>query len=91
VVEGIGGGGGRLASRCGDCRRGWSGRGGSPWWSEARGGVEGVWEWSEESSAGVVLVAAGDSAVGFGSWRLLMEEAPRDMAGSALRGGAPGR
>jgi hypothetical protein len=29
--------------------------------------------------------------VGFSSWRLLVEEAPRDVADSVLRGGAPRR
>jgi hypothetical protein len=82
MAEGIGSGGGRSASRSGGRRWGWSGQGGTPWWCEAQVGVEGVREWLDESSTGEVLVAAGDSAVGFGSWRLLVEEAPRDVVGS---------
>jgi hypothetical protein len=83
VAERISSGGGRSASRSGGHRWGWSGRRGTPLWREARVGVEGVREWSKESSAGEVLTAAGDSVVGFGSWRLLVEEAPRDVASSA--------
>jgi hypothetical protein len=91
TTEGIGSGVGRSTSQSGGRWRGWSGQGGTPWRCEARVGVEGVWERSKESNAGEVLIAAADSAVGFGSWCLLVEQAPRDMAGSAWRGGAPGR
>jgi hypothetical protein len=82
-VEGIGNGVGRSASQSGGRWRGWSGQGGTPWQCEARVGVEGVRERSEVSNAGEVLTAAADLAVSFGSWCLLVEQAPHDVAGSA--------
>jgi hypothetical protein len=62
MTEGIGGGGRRSACQSGGRRQGWSGRGGTRWLRDVRCGVEGVWEWSEESSAGEVLTVTGDSA-----------------------------
>jgi hypothetical protein len=82
-VAGISYGVGRSASQSGGRWRGWSSQGGTPWRCEARVGVEGVRERSEESNAGEVLAAAADLAVSFGSWCLLMEQAPHDVASLA--------
>jgi hypothetical protein len=80
VVEGYDSGGRRSASWSGGRWWGWSGRGGTPWRREAQGVIEGVQEWLEESSAGEVLVATGDSAsasaLGAFSWRKLLEMWP---------------
>jgi hypothetical protein len=95
VVEGYDGGGRRSASWSGGRWWGWSGWGGTPWRREAQGVIEGVQEWLEESSAGEVLVATGDSAsasaLGAFSWRKLLEMWPTQCCEVVHLGGGPQR